>query len=406
MSSKLLTVVGIGAVALAVSAGEASALENAKGTVTANVLNVRSGPGTNNKKIGATYKGDVLEILDSSKGWYKVRLSNGQEGWVSGNYLNVTTSSNTSVAEASKTIVTKGKVTANVLNVRSGVGTQHSIVGKLQKNTVVDVLDSSNGWYKVKLSNGQEGWCSGDYIQSVENAIITTPDVVVSSQDTVIKTQSDVLSNVKGRVTASALNVRSGIGTQHSVVGKLLNDTVVDLLEKSDGWYKVKLSNGVEGWCSGAYIQVLELDACKPPTIDGSSEAMSVSKKQDAILNVAMAQLNKPYVWGAEGPNSFDCSGFTQYVFKNAIGVNIPRVSSDQARFGEKIEKGSFQVGDLIYLDTSGEFDGVVSHVGIYIGNGEMIHASGSKTNPRYVMISKIDSGWYKDRVMGARRLI
>lgn len=316
MSSKLLTVVGIGAVALAVSAGEASALENAKGTVTANVLNVRSGPGTNNKKIGATYKGDVLEILDSSKGWYKVRLSNGQEGWVSGNYLNVTTSSNTSVAEASKTIVTKGKVTANVLNVRSGVGTQHSIVGKLQKNTVVDVLDSSNGWYKVKLSNGQEGWCSGDY------------------------------------------------------------------------------------------IQVLELDACKPPTIDGSSEAMSVSKKQDAILNVAMAQLNKPYVWGAEGPNSFDCSGFTQYVFKNAIGVNIPRVSSDQARFGEKIEKGSFQVGDLIYLDTSGEFDGVVSHVGIYIGNGEMIHASGSKTNPRYVMISKIDSGWYKDRVMGARRLI
>ena len=406
MSSKLLTVVGVGAVALAMSAGEASALENAKGTVTANVLNVRSGPGTNNQKIGATYKGDVLEILDSSKGWYKVRLSNGQEGWVSGNYLNVTTSSHTSVADESKTIVTKGKVTANVLNVRSGVGTQHSIVGKLQKNTVVDVLDSSNGWYKVKLVNGQEGWCSGDYIQSVENAIITTPDVVVSSQDTVIKEQSDVLSNVKGRVTASALNVRSGIGTQHSVVGKLLNDTVVDLLEKSDGWYKVKLSNGVEGWCSGAYIQVLELDACKPPTIDGSSEAMSVSKKQDAILNVAMAQLNKPYVWGAEGPNSFDCSGFTQYVFKNAIGVNIPRVSSDQARFGEKIEKGSFQVGDLIYLDTSGEFDGVVTHVGIYIGNGEMIHASGSKTNPRYVMISKIDSGWYKDRVMGARRLI
>ena len=407
MHSKILTAVGAGTIAIAMNMVEASALEHSKGTVNTDVLNVRSGPGTNNNKIGTTKRGDKLDILESSNGWHRVKLPNGQEGWVSGNYVTIDKANNSSNESTITNSISKGKVTASVLNVRSGVGTQNSVVGKLQKNTVVDILGSSNGWHKVKLTNGVEGWISGAYVEEVKDVVITVPEAVVSANDSVIKNQSEILTNVMGKVTASVLNVRSGVGTQHSVVGKLNKDTTISLLEKFEGWYKVKLSNGIEGWISGAYVQVVELDACKPPVMDNNSaDSMSVSKKQEAILSVAKAQLNKPYVWGAEGPNSFDCSGFTKYVYKKALNINIPRVSGDQARFGEKISVGNFQIGDLIYLDTSGALDGVVSHVGIYIGNGEMIHASGSKSNPKYVTVSKIDSGWYKDRVLGARRLM
>ena len=111
---------------------------------------------------------------------------------------------------------------------------------------------------------------------------------------------------------------------------------------------------------------------------------------RDQIIAFAQRKLGSPYVWGATGPNSFDCSGFVGYVFKNAANVNLPRVSSSQATFRPRISSMNMKKGDLLFFETTGK--GRISHVGIYMGNGQFIHASsGSKR----VTVSSLDSNFY-----------
>lgn len=117
------------------------------------------------------------------------------------------------------------------------------------------------------------------------------------------------------------------------------------------------------------------------------------------VINLAFKELGKPYVWGATGPNSFDCSGLIQYVF-GKVGVVTPRVTTDQIRAGQAVSESAMQPGDIILFDTTG--GGKASHVGIYLGNNRFIHA------PKTGDVVKITeySTYYRDRFVGARRYI
>ena len=323
------------------------------GTVTASVLNIRSGAGTNYSVITKAYKGESVDILDTNNGWYKVKLSNGKIGWASSDYINRTSNSNNN-SQNGTVISGYGKVTASALNVRSGAGTNYSVVTKAYQGDKVELLESSNGWYKIKLSNGKVGWASSDYITKVND----------SSNN---NSQNGTAISGYGKVTASALNVRSGAGTSYSVVTKAYQGDKVELLESLNGWYKIKLSNGKVGWASSDYIT--KIDNSNNNTED---EVPSTDKAQ-AVVNLATKQLGKPYVWGAEGPNSFDCSGLIYYVYKNAAGISLPRTSTEQSRVGTTVSMSNLKPGDLIFSSTDGS--GRVNHVGVYVGNNEMIHA-------------------------------
>ena len=91
------------------------------------------------------------------------------------------------------------------------------------------------------------------------------------------------------------------------------------------------------------------------------------SGSASAILNEAYKHIGKPYVWGATGPNSFDCSGFTSYVYKNAAGINIGRTTKNQIYAGREVSRSELQPGDLVFPHAD--------HVGIYVGDGKMIHS-------------------------------
>ena len=125
-----------------------------------------------------------------------------------------------------------------------------------------------------------------------------------------------------------------------------------------------------------------------------------VKNKQNNIIEIAKTKLGRRYVWGAVGQRgTFDCSGFTSYVYKKK-GINIPRTSLRQSRYGKYIARRALKKGDLIFFDTSKRRKGYVNHVGIYIGNGEFIHASSAK---KKVVVSKL-SKFYAQRYIGARR--
>lgn len=124
--------------------------------------------------------------------------------------------------------------------------------------------------------------------------------------------------------------------------------------------------------------------------------------KTKTLKRIAKSKLKKRYVWGAVGPRTFDCSGYTSYVYKK-LGVKLPRVSRDQAKFGKKIKRANLEAGDLIFFDTSTPRKGVVNHVGIYLGNDKFIHASSAK---KRVVISKLSKSFYSKRYKWARRVL
>lgn len=121
------------------------------------------------------------------------------------------------------------------------------------------------------------------------------------------------------------------------------------------------------------------------------------------IEQKAKKLLGLKYVWGATGPNKFDCSGFTQKVYKLA-GIKIPRNSREQAKVGEYISYDKLQKGDMVFFDTNRKKIGKVNHVGIYLEDGKFIHASsGSKK----VVITNFDKRrYYKSRFLWGRRII
>jgi cell wall-associated NlpC family hydrolase len=118
------------------------------------------------------------------------------------------------------------------------------------------------------------------------------------------------------------------------------------------------------------------------------------------ILDAAYREIGKPYVYAAAGPNAYDCSGFTYYLFKTELGITIPRTSYSQGSAGVKVEKSQLVPGDLVFFNTTGRG---ISHVGLYIGDGNMIHASSGK---RQVRIDNINSGYYSQRYVTGRRVI
>ena len=286
----------------------------------------------------------------------------------------------------------EGIITASALNVRSGPSTSNSVVGKVYKGNKVEIIESSNGWHKIKLSNGNSGWASGSYIN------VTTSNNSSSANNSNTSNGSTESAGKIGTVTATSLNIRSGAGTKYSVVTKASKGSKVEILESSNGWYKVKLSNGKIGWGSGSYISTT--NSSNSNSNSNSENTTTSQNKVETVVNLAYAQLGKPYVWGAEGPNSFDCSGLIHYVYKQA-GVSMPRSSKEQSNVGTKINKSDLQPGDLIFSSTDGT--GGVSHVSIYVGNGEMIHAP--RTGKNVCKVSINNSYWSKAYLYAKRVL-
>ena len=375
LNRKIAIGVSVPVMALALSATASFANSN-EGTVTADALNVRSGPSTSYGITTKLYKGDKVEILETSNGWHKIKASNGKIGWVSGDYIKVSSGSTSQPS----TSTTKATVTATSLNVRSGAGTSYSVITKLPKGTVVDVLESaSNGWKKIKTSGGTTGWVSGEYL--------TTGSAGNSSTN-----NSTSQTSYKATVNTDSLNMRKGAGTSYSVITKLSNGTVVDVLESaSNGWKKIKTSNGTIGWVSGSYLANGVVEQTSTPS----------TNKVQAVIDLAHKQLGKPYVWGAEGPNSFDYSGLIYYVYKNAASITLPRTSSDQYSAGVAVSRSNLKAGDLIFSSTDGT--GNITHVAIYVGDGQMIHAPRNGKNVEKVSIN--NSYWNKAYV-GARRVL
>lgn len=154
------------------------------GKITGNYVNVRTQGSLAGSVITQLNWNDTVTVLDKQNGWYKIKLSNGREGWVFGKYLSVRSFSNVSRGDTENLSV--GIVTGNYVNVRSKGSLSGSIITQLNKNITVTVLDKQNGWYKIKLSDGREGWIYGQYLAVRSTSNISRGEVDRSLVDRLI----------------------------------------------------------------------------------------------------------------------------------------------------------------------------------------------------------------------------
>jgi peptidoglycan DL-endopeptidase LytF len=278
----------------------------------------------------------------------------------------------TSYTMQTNSVITK-KVSVNAnsnLNLRKSPSTSASVVSKLKNNTIVTVLSETNGWAHVR-ANGQEGYVSSQYL--VNNATITPPAVNKNMQVSV----------------SSRLNVRTSPSTSAAIVTKLSNGAIVNVKSTSNGWSHISV-NGKEGYVSSQYLKEVSNGG------NSNNGGSTVTPSATELINFAKKQLGKPYVFGASGPSSFDCSGFIHYVFKNN-GYKISRTST--AAYWNQVQRTSNpQPGDLVFFQNT--YKPGPSHMGIYLGNDQFIHASSSKG----VMISDVNSSYYKKHFLGYGR--
>ncbi len=264
-------------------------------------------------------------------------------------------------------------ITGDYVNFRKGPSTSYASLGQLNKGDKVEYISVSGSWTKVKY-NGQTGYVYSQYVSQVN---------------------SEAKTEVK-YVNCSALNVRSGAGTSYSIITTITKDTKVEVISTSNGWSKIKVGT-ITGYVSSKY-----LSETKDSSNSSSDNTINSTTSASKVVSYAKSFLGKPYVWGAQGPSSFDCSGFTYYVFKNSANITLPRTSQDQSTYGTTISKKNLKVGDLVFFDTSGSNSGNVSHVGIYIGSNQFIHASSSKGK---VVISDFNN-YYTNAFVKAKRVL
>lgn len=124
------------------------------------------------------------------------------------------------------------------------------------------------------------------------------------------------------------------------------------------------------------------------------------SRSVQSVLRRALALLGTPYRWGGTSTEGFDCSGLVGYVFKTALGIELPRISREMASSGERIERTALSAGDLVFFSRRGSR---IDHVGIYVGNGQFIHAPRTGKD---VTVSSLDSGYWSGKYQQARRIV
>ena len=200
-------------------------------------------------------------------------------------------------------------------------------------------------------------------------------------------------------ITASKLNVRAYPSTDEhgTILGKLSFGDAVTVTGKSNKWYRIKFSNN--GVTCDAYVSREYVDTT--PTSGGSSGGSTSSGSGTAtdIANFAMSFVGYSYVWGGMSPSTgFDCSGLMYYVLTQ-YGYSMKRVANDQMTQGTAVSRDNLQVGDLVFFG----YGNYANHVGMYIGNGNFVHASTPSTGVR---VNSLNETYYNTRYIGARRII
>ena len=427
------------------------------GVITGETVKLREGPSLDDGLVTLLSVDNKVEVLGKEGDWYQVKYRE-YEGYVYADYIDVdgevvdNTATTNQVANnttenvvntvyntaSNETIPQENVVANNTVNNTTvdttNTETQNSIIGTnqkileeielkilplinaetlqtLTKDTIVTVDDEANGWAFIS-TDSVSGWIRADKLTAEETNQTSTEQTNTTepAEQTPATTEPQT-----GYISASSVNVRASASTSANVVTTLTRNTEVTIEGEENGWTRITTSTGVSGYVSSEYISDEQVQATNrsdtertqkivelPNTatdVTETEEVNTVVNKGEEVVDYAKTLLGKDYVYGGVGPNSFDCSGFTQYVYKK-FGINLSHSASAQANIGTTVSKSDLQLGDMVFFSQGGSS---IGHVGIFVGNNSFIHAA----NPQKgVVITSLADGYYTSNYKTAKRVL
>lgn len=402
------------------------------GTINTEGARMRREPNTSSDVLTIVYNGEKVELIEKSGEWYKVKYAD-NVGYIREDLLtasgdieetnkqpekvvqpeNPSEKENESQLQENKFLEIEKQISLDS-SIRILPSISASIIGELKAGEKVTVIQVKNAWSCIKYKE-RLAWVPACFLT----------EVVEQPKQPETKT---------GYVNVSGAIIRRGPSTSAEIITEWSKNKPVEIVGEDGDWYKLNF-NGEEAYVAKRLIsdtvtstsrnldQVRQLDtkkeepketvapvATNTPKLESNTSSSATSESQlatsntnlttgEEIVSLAKKYLGCGYVYGGSGPKSFDCSGFTQYIYKQ-FGITLAHSAVTQANNGTYVEKAKLQLGDLVIFrdwDNSS-----IGHCGIYIGGGNFIHAANSK---RGVVTDTLNSGYYYERYVSGRRL-
>lgn len=426
------------------------------GKITTETARLREEANTDSKVLELLSLGEEVEILEELEDWYKVKYKKitgyirndliSVENKVDENTANIVENNentenqqqtdNTTVETIENNEIVNEEETLQKGKYELAYDVKLKIVplissielGEVKQGTEVEVIEILNNWAKIKTQDGKEGWVLRRW-NSAEGGMIVLfylPKTVENNNQAPTEQEPEQTTNVAENkpeatakimyVNSQTINLREEPNTTSKVLKQLSLNQEITVVSSENGWYKVDV-DGKTGYISQSLLSDTKKETSRSATTERqttqninntkteeiktdttsntiSTETTSSSNNGNEIVSYAKQFLGCKYVYGGTTTSGFDCSGFTQYVYKH-FGVNLNRTAAAQYSNGTSVT--NLQAGDLVMFGKSG-----INHVGIYIGGNTFIHAANVS---RGVTTDTLASGYYKTNYVGARRI-
>jgi cell wall-associated NlpC family hydrolase len=325
------------------------------GKIDGSDVNLRQKPDTKAKAIGKLQPGDKLYLTSFKKSWYEVSVPGRKlTGWVHSDFVHE---------------FPKVEIKGTQIRLRDEPNTNSEIKDTLDNGEVFYEYERKNGWVKVASSaSGVNGWVKGEYL--VKSNRSPSRPYTVKGDD---------------------VNFRASPEVDADIIARLPRGTKAAVLGRNEKWSYIQVQ-GRLGWM---YSELLIPEGRRGFVVPRSPVG-------ERLIARARAMKGTPYVWGGESDDGVDCSGLIYKVLldEGVSGKCLPRRASEQmAQLGLEVDKEGLQPGDLVFFST---YKPGPSHVGIYLGDGDFIHASSAQ---HQVAISNLSESYYKRTFCGARRI-